>query len=449
MSSLNVFGRNLRKNYPIAASGNGIYIYDKEGKDYLDGSSGALVVSLGHGNKEIIETVYEQMNEISFAHTSQFHTEILQKYAKKLSIIAPGQLNYAYLVAGGSEGVETALKLARQYYTEKGQPEKHKVIGRWPSFHGHSLGALSVGGYTNWRKPHHPNLIPFPHINAPINTLGSDEEIRDYAIQCAKELEETILREDPDSISAFIFEPIIGSSASAIVAPNEYFKIVEQVCNKYDILLIADEVMCGFGRAGEIFASNIFGMKPDIIVSGKGISSGYAPLGLVMAHEKIYTTIKNGSGRFIHGFTSSGNPVSSAAGLAVLNYIEKYEVLSNVKKMSLYLEQKLLKLYKQFNFVGNIRGIGLMWGIEFIANKEEEKRFPRSKNFTSLVVSECFRNGLIVYPSQMFRADGTGDSIMIAPPLIITEQEIDLLMKRLNKSLEVIESKVFSSSVER
>lgn len=442
MSSTNVFRRDLTKTYPIAVKGERVYIYDESGKQYLDGSSGALVVSLGHGNKEIIVAMYEQMSKISFAHTSQFHTEVLEKYAQKLSTIAPGNLNYAYLVAGGSEGIDTAIKLARQYFVEIGKHSKHKVIGRWPSFHGHTLGALSVGGYTNWRQPHIPNLIPFPHVKAPINTLGTEEDKRNVAIRSANELEELILREGPNNIAAFIFEPVIGSSASAIVAADEYYKMIEEICEKYDILLIADEVMCGFGRVGEIFASSIWRMKPDITVSGKGISSGYAPLGLVMVHEKIHDALKDGSGRFIHGFTSSGNPISASAGLAVLNFIEKHQVLNNVKNMEQYLRKRLSELYDEFDFIGNIRGKGLLWGIEFIANKTDKNLFPRSKQFTNLAVRECFNNGLIVYPSQMFYPDGTGDSVMIAPPLTITKDEVDDLMNRLIKSLNSLKSKI-------
>ena len=330
--SSKIFYRDLNKEYPIAVRGSGIYIYDRDGREYLDGSSGALVVNVGHGNKEIIDAVYEQMNKISFAHTSQFQTDVLIEYAEMLAKEAPGELNYAYFVAGGSEGVDTAIKLARQYHVEQGATSKYKVIGRWTSFHGHTLGALSAGGYSYWRDPQIPNLIPFPHIQSPLCyhcPFGLTPET--CQTQCALELEQTILREGPDNISAFIFEPIIGSSASAVIAPDSYYKIIEEICRKYDILLIADEVMCGFGRTGEIFSTNHWGLQPDIIVSGKGISSGYAPLGLVMAHQKIYDTIKKGSGRFLHGFTSSGNPVSVAAGLAVLKFMQTHHLPQKAK----------------------------------------------------------------------------------------------------------------------
>lgn len=436
--STHLFSRDLNKNYPLADYGEGIYIYDKQGKQYLDGSSGALVTSLGHGNQSIINSMSEQINKISFAHTSQFHTDILIEYANKLAELAPGELNYSYFVSGGSEGVETALKLARQYHIERGFSTKYKVIGRWPSFHGHTLGALSAGGYTFWRKPHTPNLISFPHINAPLSFDGSKKELEEYHIRCADELEHMILKEGPENISAFIFEPIIGTSGSAAVATDEYYEIIEKTCKKYDVLLIADEVMCGFGRTGEIFASDHWNLQPDMIVSGKGMSSGYAPLGLVMIHQKIYDTFKNGSENFLHGFTFSGNPVSVSAGLSVLKNIEEKEILSNVNKIGNYLKAELKKLREEFEFVGKINGKGLMWGIELVSNNKNTS-FPRSANITNKLVQECLINGLIVYPSQKFNADLTGDSIIVAPPLIIKKEEVDELIDRLRLSLKNIQ----------
>lgn len=442
-----VFYRDLNKKYPTAVSGKGVFITDKEGKDYLDGSSGALVVSVGHGNQEIINAMIEQMNRISFAHTSQFQTEVLVEYAGLLAEQAPGDLEYAYFVAGGSEGMDTAIKLARQYHVERGAATKYKVIGRWPSFHGHTFGALSVGGYTYWRNPHIPNLIPTVHIQGPVcRHCPYGLEPKSCAIQCAQELERTILREGPENISAFVFEPVIGSSASAVAAPDEYYRLVEEICKKYDVVLIADEVMCGFGRVGEIFASNLWGIKPDITVSGKGISSGYASLGLVMASSKMVETIRSGTGRFLHGFTSSGNPISMSAGLAVLKYMLAHDLPAKVRNQERIWAQKLGQLQERFEFIGDIRGKGLMWGIEFVQDRTSMRPYPPEMNLTAKVVATAFKNGLIVYPSQKFVDGRAGDSVMIAPPLIISAEEMDELNHRLFISLEQVENLLLSKN---
>ncbi|MFD1039409.1 aspartate aminotransferase family protein [Virgibacillus byunsanensis] len=435
-STSNVFYRDLNKNYPIASRGEGIYIYDSNKKKYLDGSSGALVANVGHGQKEIFDSMYEQMKSISFAHTSQFRTIVLEEYASKLSKITPGEIKYSYFVSGGSEALDTAIKMSRQYQLERGRSSKYKIIARWTSFHGHTLGALSVGGYAEWRRPQEPNLIPVHHINPPnCFRCPLSLEYPSCQVKCALELEEMILREGPETISAFVFEPIIGSSASAVIAPSEYFKVVSEICKKYDILMIADEVMSGFGRTGEYFACNHWGIKPDIIISAKGISGGYAPLGAVLVHEKIYKAFKSGSGRFVHGFTHSGNPVSVSAGLATLKFIIKHDLLNNVKKLSSYLEGELKRLADEFSIIGDVRGKGFMWGLELVSDNKEMSFFDPELKVTNNLVKICFENGLIVYPSQKFHYGVYGDSIMIAPPIIISKDEIDELISLLRKSL--------------
>lgn len=438
-----VFYRDLNKDYPTADYGKGIYIYDKDHKKYLDGSSGALVANIGHGHEEIINAMLKQMNRISFAHTSQFKTEVLEEYAEKLSEIAPGRIGYSYFVSGGSEAVDTAIKMARQYQIERGLHTKHKVISRWTSFHGHTLGALSVGGYAEWRRPHDPNLINSFHINPPnCYRCPLGLEYPNCNTKCATELEDLILREGPETISAFIFEPVIGSSASAVIAPNEYFQVVRKICNKYDILLIADEVMTGFGRTGKFFSGDHWKLEPDLIICAKGISGGYAPLGAVLVHEKIYEAFKFGSGRFIHGFTHSGNPVSISAGLATLKFIEDNNLLENVKKQSYYLETLLHEIAKEFTFIGDVRGRGMMWGIEFVKDKDTHEMFEPSKVITNSVVNKCFKNGLIVYPSQKFHLGKQGDSILIAPPIIINNEEIEVLATKLSETLKELEKTI-------
>lgn len=441
-----VFYRDPHKQYPTAKRGKGVFIYDEHDKDYLDGSSGALVVNVGHGNEEIIEAVHKQMRAISFAHTSQFQTDVLVEYANRLAPLLPGELEYTYFVAGGSEAVDTAIKMARQYQVDRGKASKHKVIGRWTSFHGHTMGALSAGGYGDWRKYHAPNLLDFPHIQPPLCyrcPFGHTPDTCQH--QCAAQLEDAILREGPENVAAFIFEPVIGSSAGATVAPAAYYRKVSEICQKYDVLMIVDEVMCGFGRTGTLFASEHWELQPDLMVTGKGISSGYAPLGAVMVHPKIFETLKEGAARrFVHGFTSSGNPVSVTAGLAVLNFLQQHAVLEKMKETSVYLQQRLQQLQNQHPIIGDVRGIGLMWGIELVRNRETREPFAPELQVTGQTVSTAFANGLIVYPSQKFHLGRYGDCIIIAPPLIITREEIDLLIERLEQTLCVIEEKFAS-----
>lgn len=445
MINSNVFYRDLNKDYPVAKYGQGVFIYDEKGQDFLDGSSGALVANLGHGLREVIEPIYEQMKQISFAHTSQFKTNVLEEYAERISQITPGDVNYSYFVSGGSEAIDTAIKLARQYQMERGKSTKYKVISRWTSFHGHTLGSLSVGGYASWRRPHDPNLMTSYHINPPNCyhcPLGL--EYPSCQTKCASELEDIILREGPDTVSAFLFEPIIGASVSAVVAPDSYFEIVSEICKKYDILLIVDEVMCGFGRTGEYFSINHWNIVPDIIVCGKGIGSGYAPLGAVIVNKKIFETYKNGSGKFIHGFTYSGNPVSATAGLAVLNYMQNNDLLEKVKEHSSYLEKSLKQRTARFDWIGDIRGKGMMWGIEFVRNQKTGEMFDPQLNLTNRTVREAFNHQLIVYPSQKFHLGVQGDSILIAPPLIISRAEIDQLIDRLVSTLQSVENQWIS-----
>ncbi|MDK2871982.1 MAG: hypothetical protein PWQ16_1334 [bacterium] len=433
-----VFYRNFKQSYPIVERGEGIYVYDKDGKRYIDGCCGALVSNLGHGIEEVADAICKQVRKIAFAHLSMLVSEPAIELASLIKELAPGDLNYTWFVSGGSEAVESAVKLARQYFLERDRnnTSKYKIIGRWNSFHGNTLGALAIGGHIPRRKPYIPMLMEFPHISThycyrcPYNL-----EYPRCNVRCAFELEEVIKREGPQYVAAFIAEPVVGATVGALVPPPEYWPIVREICNKYDVLLIADEVMTGFGRTGENFAVNHWNVTPDMIVLGKGMAAGYSPLAGVIVSEKIVDTIKKGSGRFIHGHTYGGNPLSCATGVAVIKYIIKHNLIENVKKVGLILGELLKKELCEVPIVGEVRGIGLMWGIELVKDKETKLPFPREKNVSSVVFNALLEKGLLVYPGSG-AADGiNGDHFMVAPPFILQSEEAKEIVSILKETL--------------
>lgn len=420
-----VLFRDLRKAYPVVDRAEGIYLYDSEGKRYIDGSGGAIVVDIGHGVKEVLDRIIEQARKICFAHTSQFTNEALDKLADKLIEWAPEGHKGVYITVGGAESNETAIRLAHAYHVETGNQSKYKVIARWHSFHGASLGALSLTGKPGWRKNWEPLLLNFPHIpTVYCYRCPYGLEYDSCGIRCAFALEEVIRLEGSDTIAAFIAEPISGSTLGAVVPPKEYFKIIREICDRYNVLLISEEVMTGFGRTGKNFGIDHWDVIPDIITTGKGISSGYLPLGATIFHEKIFSAIENGSGRFFPGITFSGIPITCAAGLANLEYIEKHNLVERSKKMGLLLMETLLEQLTGLPIVGDIRGKGLFIGIEFVSEKVTKKPFPREANLAGEITKIILNKGMIVM-SGSGSVDGTlGDHILIGPPFIITEQDI-------------------------
>ena len=435
----NVFHRNLTKEYPIAQYGEGIYIFDKKGKKYLDGSSGAIVSNVGHGNKEVIEKINKQISKLAFVHMSQFSNQPLEEYAAMIAEITPADLNYVYFLSGGSEANETAIKMARQYYLEKGISSKYKVIARWPSYHGNTLGALSASGHVKRRKPHSPQLLDISHIEVPDYYRNPKAD----PIQFAELLEKEIKRLGEDQVAAFIFEPITGSSNGAAYSPNSYYQRIREICDRYDVLLIADEVMTGFGRTGKYFAVEHFGIVPDMITTGKGMSGGYSPLAAVIIREHIFKTFQNGNG-FIHGHTYTGNPVSTTAGLEVLKYLRKYNIVEKVAEKGHLLKLELNKIKDNSHIIGSIRGIGLMLGVEFVADKETKTPFPSEEKIAEKITKACFDFGLIVYPGGGNVKGIFGDTVLIAPPFIITSEQIQELAKKFKQAVETIEKLVYS-----
>lgn len=439
----NVFYRKLESELIVCAKGKGIYLYDQEGKRYIDGSGGPLCVTIGHGVAEIGEAAKTQMKKVAYVHGSTFTTLPLEEFTDKLSKKLPLGIDKIYIVGSGSEANETALKLARQYQISVGNSQRYRVIGRWLSYHGSTLGALSMMGKTGFRKPFLPLLLDFPHMPAPYCYRCPYEKTYPKCnVLCARDLERTIQLEGSETISAFIAEPVIGSTLGVVVPPKEYYQIIREICNKYNILFIADEVMCGYGRTGKWFALEHWGVIPDIITMGKGISSGYVPLAAMATKREIVDVIKEKNKKFVHGHTFSHHPVSSAVGLAVLNYMEEHNLVENCQKKGQYLIKKLKGL-NEFSFVGDIRGIGLMVGIEFVKNKNSKIPFPRTVSFVEKIVNKALEKGLYIYSSTTGMVDGVnGEGIIIAPPYIIKENEIDEIVDILRRVFQEIEKEL-------
>ena len=430
-----VFYRNPRKFYPTAERGKGIYIYDSEGKEYIDGSSGAVVVSIGHGVKEIQDAMIKQAELISFCHGSQFTTGKAIELADKICALAPPGLERVYYNSGGSEAVETAIKMARQYQVDRDVPSKFKVISRWTSYHGNTLGALALGGHTGRRKYYEPMIMHTPHI-VPCYCYRCPFDLKPEAcqVECAEDLEKMILYEGPDSVSAFMAEPAVGATAGAIIPKDGYFQKIREICDKYDVLLIVDEVMTGFGRTGKNFAIMHWDVIPDMIIAGKGLGSGYTPINTVITTERVHSAIKEGNGAFVHGHTYSQNPCSCAIASAVLDYTRDNDLVSKSAEMGIYFLDKLKGLYRH-SIVGDVRGLGLFAGIELVKDRERKEPFDPQKNINGRIGSRAFQKGLICYPGGG-GADGiSGDHILLAPPLIITEEEIDKLVRILDEAI--------------
>jgi adenosylmethionine-8-amino-7-oxononanoate aminotransferase len=433
-SAGHIFHRNLRKSYPLAERGEGVYIYDGNGKKYLDGSGGAAVVGIGHGVKEITQAMVRQAEKISFSHSSQFSSQATLDLAAKLAQLAPPALCRVYFISGGSEAVETAVKMARQYQVERSKPEKYKVVSRWTSYHGNTLGALALSGHTGRRKHYLPLIQHTPHIQpcycyrCPFGLEPSR-----CHFECALDLEKTLLFEGPDSVSAFIAEPVVGATAGALVPPDGYFQKIREICNRYDILLIADEVMTGMGRTGKNFGIDHWGVVPDMIVVGKGLSSGYTPIAAVLAKEEIHAAIQKGSGAFVHGHTYSQNPLSSAIASAVVAYLIGHDLIARAAKLGEYLLRALESL-KRHAFVGEVRGKGLFAGIEFVKDKITKEPFDPGFKLNVRIGNRAFDKGLITYPGGG-SADGIkGDHILLAPPFVITEDQIQEMVSILDQT---------------
>jgi len=429
-----VFYRDRKKAYPIIERGEGIYLFDRTGKRYIDASGGPLAVNIGHGVKEVVEAMAKQGEKISFPYSGHFATEPQMELAQEVIDFAPPGMSRVYFVSGGSEAIEIALKLARQYHLGRGEPSRFKIVSRWQSYHGSTIGCLSLAGHTYYRKDYTPYLTHSPHIPAPYcYRCPLDMTYPDCRIACAHALERTIKEEGKETVAGFISEPVTGSSLGALAPPPEYFPIIREICDRYGILLIVDEVITGFGRTGKNFGMDHWETIPDLIVTGKGISSGYAPLGAVAIHEKVVEVFRSSNrSSFFTGYTYSGHPVACAAGLAVLRYIMKNDLVTRCAKMGSYLFGHSERL-KALPIVGDIRGKGLLLGIEIVRSKEKKTPFERSQRIAESIVRQARDRGLVIVPGHGLEDGVVGDLLMLAPPFIITEAEIDTVLDLLEE----------------
>ncbi len=435
-----VMHRSCKQSYPMIASGEGMYLIDSEGNQYLDACGGAAVSSLGHNNAFIKRAMIEQIESIPYAHTSFFTNAPQEQLAEDLIQHAPGNFSQVYFVSGGSEAVETALKLARQYFVEIGQPQRKHIIARHQSYHGNTLAALAVGG-NQWRKKPFAPMLPITHhIPAcfAYREKNATESEYEYGQRAANFLEEKILELGADEVAAFVAEPVVGATTGAVPAVEGYFKRIREICDQYGVLLILDEVMCGMGRTGTLHACEQDGIHGDLQTIAKGIAGGYQPLGAVLISDKINQAIANGSGFFQHGHTYIGHPVACAAGLAVQQYLREHEILENTKKQGKMLMQHLKDMLKGHPHVGDIRGRGLFIGLELVKDTGSKATFDPTLSIHAKCKKQAFKNGLMIYPMGGTIDGQHGDHILLAPPLIITEQHVEQIAEKLTQTINQV-----------
>lgn len=433
-----IFPRHTKQPPPIAVRGEGCYLYDSTGKQYLDASGGAAVSCLGHGDQTIIDAVKAQLDQLAYAHTGFLTSEPAETLADLLIEHAPGDLDRVYLVSGGSEAVESALKLARQYFVEKGEPERGRLIARKQSYHGNTMGALSAGGNAWRRAQFGPLLIDMSHIDPcyPYRLQNDGESDADYGIRAANLLEEELLRVGPETVMAFMAEPVVGATAGALTAAPGYFKRIREICDQYGILLILDEVMCGMGRTGSLFACDQEGVAPDILCIAKGLGAGYQPIGAMLCSRQIYETIENGSGFFQHGHTYLGHPAAAAAGVAVVTALLERGLVGQAKTQGDKLMTALHARFGQHPHVGDIRGRGLFLGVELVADRDSKAPFDPARKIAAKIKAAAFDAGMICYPMSGTIDGQNGDHVLLAPPFILNDEQIDELVEKLSGAVE-------------
>lgn len=435
--------RDLFKKHVRIVRGKGVYVFDEYGKKYLDATGGANAsIPIGHGVEEVIDAMLEQARKVSFVPMHLFSNQPAERLAEEIARITPEGLNVTWLVNSGSEATDNAVKIARQFQLEKGTPGKFKVITRWQSFHGNTLGALSAGGHTFRRSKYIPLLKDMPHIPpAYCYRCWFNKEYPDCDIDCALFLERVVKQEGAACTAAFIAEPMVGATTGATVPPKEYYPIIRETCNNYDLTFIADEVMTGVGRTGRWFCIQHWNVSPDIISTAKGLSGGYAPLAAVIVKENIVEEFKRNRSNLVGGHTFGANPISCAVGLAVLKYITTNKLVERCGEMGAYLTKRLKELQEECRIVGDVRGLGLMVGLELVKDKKTKKPYPPELRIADALTSEAKERGLIVYPGSG-TADGiSGDHVLFTPPYIITREQIDDLILMLDESVKSIEDK--------
>lgn len=432
-----VFPRHTKSSPPIAVGGEGSYLIDSTGKHYLDGSGGAAVSCLGHGDKRVIEAIKAQLDQVAFAHTGFFTSEPAEALADHLIARAPGGLDRCYFVSGGSEAVEAAIKLARQVQIERGQSSRHRLISRKQSYHGNTLGALAAGGNAWRREPFDPLMIETSHISPCYEYRGraDGETSEQYGLRVADELEAEIRRLGPENVMAFIAEPVVGATLGAVTAVDGYFPRIREICDRHGVLLILDEVMCGMGRTGSLFACDQDGVAPDILCIAKGLGAGYQPIGAMLCSAEIYSSIEQGSGFFQHGHTYLGHPAACAGALAVVESIEDRGLVARVNEVGGRLRAALEAEFGQHPHIGDVRGRGLFLGLEIVENRETKAPFDPKRGINKRFKSAAFEAGLICYPMGGTIDGKHGDHVLLAPPFIIEDLQIEQIVERVGIAL--------------
>ncbi|MGW9067327.1 aspartate aminotransferase family protein [Achromobacter animicus] len=438
MSQTHILHRSLRHTPPVAVRGQGVWIHDSAGRAYLDGSGGAAVSCLGHNHPDVQAALHAQIDALAYAHTSFFTTDVAEKLAARLVADAPGGTSHAYFVSGGSEAVEAALKMARQYFVEIGQPQRRHIIARRQSYHGNTLGALAVGGNAWRRAQFAPLLIEVEHVSPcyAYRDQRSDETAEQYGERLAEELDAAILRLGPDSVMAFVAEPVVGATSGAVTAVPGYFRRIREVCDRHGVLFIADEVMCGMGRTGTLYAVEQEGVTPDLITIAKGLGGGYQPIGAVMAQQHIVQAMQQGSGFFQHGHTYLGHALACAASLAVQDVIRRDGLLERVRVQGAGLAQRLQAALGEHPHVGDIRGRGLFMGVELVQDRASKQPFDPELTLHARIKREAMARGLMVYPMGGTLDGRQGDHVLLAPPFIISDDELDQLTERLTDAID-------------
>lgn len=425
-----------RLQRPELDRSEGIYLWDTSGKRYLDGSSGAMVSNIGHSNPVVLAAMRAQMDKATFGYRLHFQSKSAEALAEKVASFAPDGMNRVFFVSGGSEAVESAIKLARQYAISQNEAQRWKVISRFPSYHGSTLGALALTGYSPMSAPFDPMMQAMPKIATPRAYLdGLDAEDPATGRHYADMLEEQILREGPETVLAFVIEPIGGASTGALVPPVGYMERIREICDQYGVLLIHDEVMTGGGRTGRFFGGEHWQSKPDIIAISKGFGGGYVPLGAIIARDDMVAAVLDNGG-FVHGFTYAGNPLACAAGLAVIEEIERGDMVSNAAKMGDVLKARISALMQRYPFIGDVRGKGLLLAFELVSDRNTMVPLPKDLNAHSRLVDIAYDSGLIIY-SRRTRGGYDGDHFLVCPPMIITLEGIDEIMTVLTKALDI------------
>ena len=437
-----VIHRDLNRAYPTLVRGEGVYLFDSEGKRYIDASGGsAAVTAIGHGVPEVVSVLAEQAGRLAYAPTHAFTTDAVEECARLIiEEFAPEGFGKVWFVSGGSEATENAVKMALQYHRERGDGSRHLVIGRRQSFHGATIAALGFGGNAGRRRPFAAILPPAEHI-APCHPYRcrANGACPPCDLSCADDLELTIRQVGAENVAAFIAEPVVGATLGAAPASEGYFQRIREICDRYGVLFIADEVMTGFGRTGKAWGLDHWGVIPDLIACAKGISGGYAPLGAVLAKPEFVGEIRSRSGSFVIGHTASGNPLSCAVGAAVLRYIRGHGLIENAEAVGGYFKARLLELAERHAMIGDVRGMGLLLGVELVRDRESKEPFPPAWGVGKRVGAATLERGLVSYPGAGTADGAAGDHLLYAPPLVITREQVDEVVGILDESLGAVE----------